>query len=260
MAGKIKFAMAGLLAIFAFEVAICAATNAPAPGNTNRFEGPAGQFTIDLPADWKPISSKVLLALIDPYASDHAAESGRIIQFGFGPEISDSQPNPPYLMIELNRISRLPERIMALHTDKEWFSRTIAASFKRAGVQDYKILDTSFDNERHIIHLSYTQIDPLTQSELRTVESIFYTQNGAVRAMAVCPNADWNTWSNAIETTLASVEISERFHYKARPALASASRSAASLELFFIFGLPLVSLIGWLILNRKCGEIMTDEI
>jgi hypothetical protein len=118
----------------------------------------------------------------------------------------------------------------------------------------------SYDKDRHIAHLNYTQIEPFAKSELHIAQSVFYTENGAVRAMAVCPNTDWNTWSNTIESTLASVQIPERIHYKARPSLASASRSAASLELFLIFGLPLISLIGWFILNRKCGEIMTDEI
>ena len=149
MAGKIKIAIVALVAVLILELTTSAATNSTASGNTNRFEGPAGHFTIDLPADWKPISPKVLLAWLDPYARDHAAESGRVIQY---------------------------------------------------------------------------------------------------------------KWSNTIETTLTSVQIPEWLRYKARPGLTSASRSAASLELVFIVGLPLVSLIGWFILNRKCGEIMTDEI
>jgi hypothetical protein len=258
MAGKIKNAIVALLVVFSLE--LDAATNSTPSTNTNRFEGPAGQFTIDLPADWKPISPKVLLALIDPYARDHVAESGRVLQYGFGPEISDTLTNPPYLMVELNRIGRLPERVMALQTDKDFFQRRIATSFKGAGVQEYKILDTSYDNERHIARLIYTQVEPFTQSELRTIESVFYTQNGAVRAMAVCPNADWNIWSNTIETTLSSVQIPERLHYKARPALASVSRSVVSLQLLLFMGVPLISLVGWLILNRNCGEIMSDEI
>jgi hypothetical protein len=260
MAGKIKIAIVVLLAVFGSHMTITAATNATPSTNTKHFEGPAGQFTIDLPADWKPISSKVLQALIDPYATDHVAESGRVIQYGFGPEISDTLTNPPYLMIELNRIGRLPERIMALQSDKDFFQKTIATSFKRAGVPQYKILEISYDDERHIARLTYTQIEPFTQSELRTVESVFYTQNGAVRAMAVCPNAEWNTWSNTIKTTLASVQIPERLRYKARPALAAASQKAMSLQLLLVFALPLVSIIGWLILNRNCGEIMSDEI
>jgi hypothetical protein len=260
MAGKIKLAIVAVVAVLGLNMTLTAATNAAPSAKTNRFEGPAGQFTVALPADWKPISSKVLQALIDPYASDHVAESGRVIQYGFGPEISDTVTNPPYLMIELNRIGRLPERVMALQSDKEFFQKIIARSFKRAGVQEYKLLETSYDNERHIARVSYTQIEPFTQSELRTVESVLYTQNGAVRLMAVCPNADWNTWSNTIETTLASVQIPKRLHYKARPALAAASQKAMSLELLLIFAVPLVSIIGWLILNRNCGEIMSDEI
>jgi len=260
MAGKINSAIVALVAVLSQGLTTSAATDSTPSGNTNRFEGPAGQFTIDLPTDWKPISPKVLLALIDPYARDHAAESGRVLQYDFGPEVSDTLTNPPYLMIELNRIGRLPERAMALQTDQDFFQRILVTGFKRAGVQQYKILSTSYDNERHVARLSYTQIEPFTHSELRTVESVFYTENGAVRAMAVCPNADWTSWSNTIEATIASVRIPERLHYKAQPVLASASRSAASLELFLIFGLPLVSLIGWFILNRRCGEIMTDEI
>lgn len=260
MAGKIKIAIVALVAVLSLELTTSAATDSTPSGNTNRFEGPAGQFTIDLPADWKPISPKVLLALIDPYARDHAADSGRVLQYGFGPEVSDTLTNPPYLMIELNRIGRLPERVMALQADKDFLQRALVTGFKRVGVSEYKILDTSYDNERHVARLSYTQIEPFTQSELRTVESVYYTENGAVRAMAVCPNADWTTWSNTIETTLASVKIPERLHYKSRPGLASASRSAASFEMFFIFGVPLVSLISWFVLKRRCGEIMTDEI
>jgi hypothetical protein len=30
--------------------------------------------------------------------------------------------------------------------------------------------------------------------------------------------------------------------------------------LILIFGVPLVAIIGWLILNRNYGEIMSDEI
>jgi hypothetical protein len=33
-----------------------------------------------------------------------------------------------------------------------------------------------------------------------------------------------------------------------------------SLQLLLVMGVPLISLIGWLILNRNCGEIMSDEI
>jgi hypothetical protein len=260
MAGKIKIAIVVLLAVFGLDMTITAASNSAPSGNSYRFEGPAGQFTIDLPADWKPISSKVLQALIDPYATDHVAESGRVIQYGFGPEISDTVTNPPYLMIELNRIGRLPERVMALQADQQFFQRTIAASFKQAGVQEYKFLETSYDNEHHVARLTYTQVEPLTQSELRTVELVFYTQNGAVRAMTVCPNVEWNRWSNTIETTLASVQIPERLHYKARPALAAASQKAMSLQLLLALAVPLVSIVGWLILNRNCGEIMSDEI
>src|SRR5690348_9854897 len=176
MAGKIKIAIVALLAIFSLETAVRAATNSTPTGNANRFEGPAGQFTIDLPADWKPISPKILLALLDPYARDHAAESGRVIQYGFGPEVSDSLPNPPYLMMEMNRVGRLPERVMALQADKDFLQRTLAMGFKRVGVLEYKILDTSYDNERHVARLSYTQIEPFTHSELRTVESVYYTE------------------------------------------------------------------------------------
>jgi hypothetical protein len=260
MAGKINIAIVALLTVFSLEMATLAATNSTPSGNTNRFEGPAGQFTIELPADWKQISPNVLLALIDPYARDHAAESGRVLQFGFGPDISDTLTNPPYLMIELNRIRRLPERVMALHSDTNLLRRAIEGKFNRAGVLNYKILETSYDNQRHVGRLSFTQLDPLTLSELRTVESVFYTQDGAVRVMAVCPNADWNTWSNTIETTLASVQIPERLHYQARPALTAASRTAMSLQLLLVFAVPLVSIVGWLILNRNCGEIMSDEI
>jgi hypothetical protein len=250
-----------LLAVFAVEMAATAATKAAPFGDTNRFEGPDGQFTIDLPVDWKPIKPNVLLALVDPYALDRAAESGRVLQYGFGPVMSDIMPNPPYLMIELNRVGRMPERIMALHSDKEYLQRTITTSLKHAGVEEIKILDTSFDKDRHIVRLSYTRIEPFAQSELRIVQSVFYTENGAVRAMAICPSAGWNTWSNTIETTLASVQIPERFHYKARPAaLALASRKALSLQLMLFFVVPLVSIIGWLILHRNCGEIMSDEI
>jgi hypothetical protein len=79
--------------------------------------------------------------------------------------------------------------------------------------------------------------------------------------MAVCPSAGWNTWSNTIETILTSVQIPERLHYKARPALAVVSRQAMSLQLLFLFFVvPLVSIVGWLILHRNCGEIMSDEI
>jgi hypothetical protein len=260
MAGKINIAIVALLAVFCTEMAATAATKAAPFGNTNRFEGPAGDFTIDLPVDWKPIKPNVLLALVDPYARDRPAESGRVHQYGFGPVLSDIMPNPPYLMIEMNRVGRLPERVIALQADKHFLERALVTGFKRVGVQEYKILETSYDNQRHVARLSYTQIEPFMQSELRTVESVFYTENGAIRVMAVCPNADWNMWSNTIETTLASVQIPERLHYKARAGLASASRSSASLELFFIFGLPLVSLIGWFFLNRRCGEIMSDEI
>jgi len=261
MAGKINFAMVALLAVFSMEMAATAAIKSAPFGNTNRFEGPAGQFTIDLPVDWKPIRPNVLLALIDPYARDLAAESGRVLQYGFGPVMSDIMPNPPYLMIEVNRVRRMPERLMALHSDKDWFERTITADIKHTGVEEFKILETSFDKGRHIVRLSYTQIEPFAQSELHIVQSVFYTENGAVRAMAVCPSAGWNTWSNTIETTLASVQIPERLHYRARPAaLAVASRKALALQLMVLFVVPLVSIIGWLILHRNCGEIMSDEI
>ena len=260
MAGKINIAIVVLLAVFSMEMAATAATKAAPFNNTNRFEGPAGQFTIDLPTDWKPISPNVLLALIDPYARDSAAESGRVLQYGFGPVMSDLMPNPPYLMIEVNRVRRMPERLMALHSDKDWFERTIAANLKHAGMREIEILDTSFDKERHIVRFSYTQIEPYAQSELHIVQSVFYTETGAIRAMAVCPSAGWNTWSNTIETTLASVQIPERLHYKARPALAAASRKAMSLQLMCVFLIPLVSIVGWLVLNRNCGEIMSDEI
>jgi hypothetical protein len=241
-------------------MAATAATKSAPFSNTNRFEGAAGQFTIDLPADWKPISPNVLLALTDPYARDLAAESGRVLQYGFGPAMSDLMPNPPYLMIEVNRVRRMPDRLMALHSDKDWFERTISANLKHRGVREIEILDTSFDKERHIVRFSYTQTEPYAQSELHIVQSVFYTETGAVRAMAVCPSAGWNTWSNTIETTLASVQIPERLHYKARPALAAVSRKAMSLQLMLVFLLPLVSVIGWLILHRNCGEIMSDEI
>jgi hypothetical protein len=261
MAGKINIAIVGLLMVFGMETAATAATKSAPFGNTNRFEGPAGQFTIDLPVDWKPISPNVLLALIDPYARDLAAESGRVLQYGFGPIMSDIMPNPPYLMIEVNRVRRMPERMMALHSDKDWFERTIAANLKHAGVREIEILDTSFDKDRHIVRFSYTQIEPYAQSDLHIVQAVHYTENGAVRAMAVCPTAGWNTWSNTIETTLASVQIPARLHYKERPAaLAAASRKAMSLQLMLLFVLPLVSVIGWLILHRNCGEIMSDEI
>lgn len=259
MAGKFKIAIAALLVVTSLQTAFSAADSGQST-HTNSFVGPAGQFTLALPADWKPISPKVLLALIDPYARDHAAESGRVIQYGFGPELSDTLTNPPYLMIELNRIGRLPERVMALQSDTNFFRRTISTSFKREGVQEYKILETSYDSALHIAHLSYTQVEPITHSELRTVESVFYTQTGAVRAMAVCPNADWNTWSNAIETTIASVRIPERLQYKPRPALASASRDAMSLHLLLALGIPFVSIAAWFVLNRRCGEVMSDEI
>jgi hypothetical protein len=261
MVGKINIAIVVLLVVFGMDMAATAATKATPFGNTNRFEGPAGQFTIDLPADWKPIGSNVLLALIDPYARDLAAESGRVRQYGFGPAMSDLMPNPPYLMIEVNRVRRMPERMMALHSDRDWFERTIAANLKHAGAQEIEILDTSFDKERHIVRFSYTQIEPYAQSELHIVQSVFYTENGAVRAMVVCPSAGWNTWSNTIETTLASVQIPERLYYKERPALAVVSRQAMSLQmLFVVFVVPLVSIVGWLILHRNCGEIMSDEI
>src|SRR5262249_11907603 len=135
-----------------------------------------------------------------------------------------------------------------------------AANLKHAGAREIEILDTSFDKDRHTVRFSYTQIEPYAQSELHIVQSVFYTETGAVRVMAVCPSAGWNTWSNTIETTLASVQIPERLHYKARPALAVASRKAMSLQLLLLFVLPLVSVIGWLILHRNCGEIMSDEI
>jgi hypothetical protein len=259
MAGKIKVAIAALLAVTSLQTAFGAADSVQSI-NTNRFTGPAGQFTVDLPADWKPISPKVLLALIDPYARDHAAESGRVIQYGFGPELSDTLTNPPYLMIELNRIGRLPERVMALQSDTNFFRRTLSTSFKREGVQEYKILETRYDNERHVASLIYTQVEPITHSELRTVESVYYTQTGAVRAMAVCANADWNRWSNTIESTIASVRIPDRLQYKPRQALASASRDAASLHLMLALGIPFISIAAWFILNRRCGEVMSDEI
>lgn len=261
MAGKINFAIVGLLAVLSLETVVTGATKSAPLASTNRFEGAAGQFTIDLPVDWKPIKPNVLLALVDPYARDLAAESGRVLQYGFGPVMSDLIPNPPYLLIEVNRVRRMPERLMALHSDRDWFERTIAANLNRAGEREINILDTSFDKERHIVRFSYTQIDPFAQSELHVVQSVFYTENGAVRAMAVCPSATWNTWSNTIETTLASVQIPERLHYKVRPALTVVSRQAMSLQLLLVcFVVPLVSIVGWLILHRNCGEIMSDEI
>src|SRR6267142_3338810 len=139
MAGKIKIAIVALLAVVSLETAVSAATNSTPSVGTNRFEGPGGQFKLDLPTDWKPIDPKLLQAMVDPYARDNAVESGRVIQFGFGPEMSDTVTNPPYLMIELNRIGRLPERIMALHADKDYFQRTIATSLKRAGALEFKI-------------------------------------------------------------------------------------------------------------------------
>src|SRR5580765_802859 len=169
MAGKINFAIVGLLAFCSLEMAATAATKSVPFGTTNRFEGPAGQFTIDLPVDWKPIRPNVLLALVDPYARDLAAESGRVLQYGFGPVMSDIIPNPPYLLIEVNRVRRMPERLMALHSDKDWFKRTIAANLNHAGEREIKILDTNFDKDRHIVRFSYTQIDPFAQSELHVV-------------------------------------------------------------------------------------------
>jgi len=261
MAGKINFVIVGLLAVLSLETTATAATKSAPFGITNRFEGPAGQFTIDLPVDWKPIKPNVLLALVDPYARDLGAESGRVLQYGFGPVMSDIIPNPPYLMIEVNRVRRMPERMMALHSDKDWFERTIAANIKHAGVEEFRILETSFDKERHVVRFSYTQIEPFAQSELHIIQSVFYTESGAVRVMAVCPSAGWNTWSNTIETTLASVQIPARLHYKARPALTVVSRQAMSLQMLLVcFVVPLVSIVGWLILHRNCGEIMSDEI
>ena len=260
MAGKITTAIVTLLTVLGLETVVIGAENLAQSTNTYRFEGPAGQFTIELPPDWKPIKPNILQALIDPYARDHAAESGKVLQYGFGPELSDTMTNPPYLMIELNRIGRLPERVMALQADTNFFRRVIAGSFKKADVSEYEILESRYDNKRHVARVSYTQIEPITQSELRTVESVFYTQNGAVRVLAVCPNPDSNRWTNVIETAIASVQIPERLRYQPRPALEAASRTVGSLHLFFIFGVPLVSLVGWFILNRNAGQVMSDEI
>ncbi len=260
MAGKINIAIVAFWALLGLEIAVGGAENIAQTTNLHRIEGPAGQFTIDLPADWKPMNKNLLQALVDPYARDQAAESGRVIQFGYGPELSDTMTNPPYLMIELNRIRRLPERIMALHSDTNFFRRAIERNFNKAGVLNYNILETSYDNRQHIGRLSFTQLEPLTLSELRTVESVFYTQQGAVRVLAVCPNADWNAWSNTIESAIASLKIPERLVYKARPDLEAATHSASSLRLLLFMGLPFVSLALWFVLNRHSGQVMSDEI
>jgi hypothetical protein len=149
---------------------------------------------------------------------------------------------------------------MALHSDTNFFRRAIEGQFNRARVLNYKILETRFDKQQHIGRLSFTQLDPLTLSELRTIEAVFYTQDGAVRVMAVCPSAEWNTWTNTIESAIASVKIPERLHYQALPGLETAAAGASSLRLLFALGVPFISLAGWFILNRNAGQVMSDEI
>lgn len=260
MAGKIRSAIIALVAVLGLEMAVSSAENVAQSTNTHRIEGPAGEFTIDLPADWKPIEADVLQTLIDPYARDHAAESGRVLQFGYGPELSETMTNPPYLVVELNRTRRLPERVMALQSNTNFFRRVLENSFKKNGVLEYKILEASYDSQRHVVRLVFTQTDPITRSELRNVESVLYTQDGAVRVAAVCPSADWNVWTNTIESALASVKIPERLHYQARPGLEAAASNLSSFRLLLALAVPLVSMVVWFILNRNAGQVMSDEI
>jgi hypothetical protein len=260
MAGKIKTAIIALITVLGLETALHGAENAAQSTNIHRIEGPAGQFTIDLPPDWKPIDPTVLQALTDPYARDHVVESGKVLQFGYGPELSETMTNPPYLVVELNRTRRLPERVMALQSNTNFFRRVLENSFKKNGVLEYKILEANYDSQRHVVHLVFTQTDPITRSELRNVESVLYTQDGAVRVAAVCPSAEWNVWTNTIESALASVTIPERLHYQARPGLEIAAQSASSLRLLLALAVPLVSMVVWFILNRHSGQVMSDEI
>lgn len=260
MAGKITFAIVVFLAVLGLEIAATAAENVAQSTNTHRIEGPAGQFTIDLPADWKPIDRDILQSLIDPDARDRAAESGRVLQFGYGPELSETITNPPYLMVELNRIRRLPERVLAAHSNTNFLRRVIEVNFRKAGLTDYKILEIRYDNQRHVARLSCIKVDPIMQSELRDVEAVFYTQEGAVRVLAVCPNSDWNAWSNTIESAIASVRIPERLRYQAHPGPETAAHDASAFRLLLFMGLPFVSLAFWFVLNRHSGQVMSDEI
>jgi len=149
---------------------------------------------------------------------------------------------------------------MSLQSNTNFFRRVLENSFKKNGILEYNILEASYDSQRHVVRLVFTQTDPITRSQLRNVESVLYTQDGAVRVAAVCPSAEWNVWTNTIESALASVKIPERLQYQARPGLETAAAGASSLRLLLALGVPFISLAAWFILNRNAGQVMSDEI
>lgn len=234
-------------------------TAAATAADVQKFSGNAAEFTIAVPTNWTVMDPQILEALVDPYGADDSTSTGRAVRFGYAPAISEAVSNPPYIMVEVSKTVRLPDRIEALQANPGYLRTNILNGLRKTGVLERNLLETRYDTNRHMARFSFTKSAPFTRERLRVTKQVFFTEEGSIIVMAVCPELEWSQWSETIESALDSLQIAERLHYRLH--LASSPHLFAELQTILIMGIAFIAIpIVYFFYFRRSDQVMSDEI
>ena len=231
-----------------------------AEGELHRFPGKPAEFTIDLPAEWKDMDPQLLEALVDPYSQDDLPAQGRTARYGYSPGTSGGLTNPPYLMVEVRRTGRIPDRLMALQSNDDFLRRTISEHLTKAGILERNILEANYDSNRLMVRFGFTRIEPFARQELRIAQSVFFTEEGSINLMAVCPKQDWDAWSNKIDRAIATVQVAPNLRYRPHAPAKIPSSGTLAIEFLTVIGMVLGAGIVYVIYLRKKDSVMSNEV
>ena len=225
------------------------------------FQSKSAEFSLELPIEWQVIDDDILQAMLDPYALDDSAERGQVVRYGYGPPLSNINTNPPYFVLEIQHTRRIPERLMALQAKPDFLRKTIAGALTKSGILERNILETSYDTNKHIVRIECTKTGFIRGEQLRLRKWIFYTEEGAIVAYAICPNQDWQQWADTIESAFRSIQIAPKLLYQQHSTASVDLRDNGLVHAFFMI---LAAVVGagllWVMYDRTKNSVMADEI
>jgi len=228
--------------------------------NTHRFEGKGGEFSIVVPTNWAEMDTQVIEALVDPYAEDQYAARFPTARYGYGPPMSDTIPDPPYIAIQVRKSGRMADRLVALQSKEDFLRTNVVRMLRKSGVLERNVEDTSYDTNKHMVRFSFTKIGPLVRDRLRVTNLAFFTEEGAINVTSVCSTTQWETWKGTIESAFASFQVADRLQYKPRGIAAVAERGSGFGTFLMTIGVFIVTPIVFMIYRRRAGDVMSDEI
>jgi hypothetical protein len=224
------------------------------------YQGKAAEFVIAIPTNWAEMDPQVLEAMVDPYGADDSTSTGRSVRYGYGPPISENMTNPPYIMVEVSKTFRLPDRLEALQANEGFLRTNIGRGLRKSGVLERNLLECHYDTNRHMARFTFTRGGAFVREKLRVVKQVFFTEEGSIIVMAVCRDQEWNNWSGDIESAFGSCQVAERLRYRPRAFSASSSHGGGLQSALITLAVFVVIPIAYMIYNRKAGEVMSDEI